>query len=323
MSKLFDCFVGIDWSGDKKEWQKSLKIALARPGSSAPKLVSGNGPKGHWSRTDAVRWIEELIDKERALIGLDFAFGFPPTGLSLDWEYVEQLCRADVNLYGGRFFRSPNSPHSCFVNSPWIARDKYFSGCLRATDHAAKQTKGGRPQSVFNAIGAAQVGPSSISGMRALLHMRRNCADKIAIWPFDELDHSRSVLVEIFPRYFPLSKNLSPKLSDHIVLNAALEAFGSITVRTPPASEDEGDALLSAAALRALSADPTMFEVASDYAKTEGWIFGIPRSDNSLTHGLSADQVAEIARRLAADDPIATDKEVRSSVLGTIRESAL
>ncbi len=323
MSEPFDCFVGIDWSGDKKEWQKGLKIARARPGSSAPKLISGRGPKGNWSRSEAVRWIEDLVGKERALIGFDFAFGFPPSGLALDWEYVEELCCADLNFYGGRFFRTPNCPHSCLVNSPWLARDKYNAGSLRATEYVATQTKGARPQSVFNAVGAAQVGPSSISGMRALLHLRRRCVDKISIWPFDGLGDGRSVVVEIFPRYFPLSRNLSPKLSDHAALNAALQAFGSVTVGTAPASEDEGDALLSAAALRSLSANLAMFERASAYASTEGWIFGIPCNDSLLADEPTADKIAEIEQRLADHDPIATDEELNSSVLGSINNLVL
>src|SRR5437763_1120873 len=156
----FDCFVDIDWSGDKKSWQKGLKIAYARPGSCAPQLIAGPGPKGKWSRTDAVRWIEELVNKERALIGLDFAFGFPSGEGFLNWKYVDTLCCAEANFYGGTFFRSSSSPHSHLVNSPWLPRANYSAHYLRATEHAAKKTKGATPQSIFNACGAAKVGPS-------------------------------------------------------------------------------------------------------------------------------------------------------------------
>jgi hypothetical protein len=234
----FDSFVGIDWSGDKKPWQKGLKIARARPGLSAPQLVAPPGRNGKWSRTEAVCWIEELVHKERALIGLDFAFGFPAAEISLNWQYVENLCEADANFYGGRFFRIPDAVHSHLVNSPWLPRANYSAHYLRGTERCAKQTRGATPQSVFNACGAAQVGPSSTSGMRALLHLQQRCGDKLSIWPFDELDDNRSVVVEIFPRFFPLSRDLSPKLSDHAALNAALKAFGSATVEKAPSSED-------------------------------------------------------------------------------------
>jgi hypothetical protein len=314
MKRSFDCFVGIDWSGDKKKWQKGLKIAYARPGSSAPTVIMGRGPKGRWSRTEAVRWIGELVSKERALIGLDFAFGFPTSGIALNKEYVEQLCGADANFYGGAFFRVANAKHSHLVNSPWLPRGGYSAGYLRATEHASKlSAKGATPQSIFNAVGPAQVGPSSISGMRVLLHLKHNHGDKISIWPFEELDDVRSTIVEIFPRYFPLSRKLSPKLSDHAALNAALKAFGSAPVGMPPESEDEGDALLSAAALRSLCVDLTIFQVESDYAKTEGWIFGIPCNDDLFSADLTSQQIAEIEQSLAADDPIATDEEVKAT----------
>jgi hypothetical protein len=311
--RSFDCFVGIDWSGDKKPWQKGLKIACARPGSSAPRLIYGRGPKGKWSRTEAIHWIEELVSKQRALIGVDFAFGFPSGDVSLSWEYVEALCRADANFYGGQFFRISDATHSHLVNSPWLPRAGYSAHYLRATEQAAKKTKGATPQSIFNAYGAAQVGPSSISGMRALLSLQHLHRDKISIWPFDDLDDTRSVIVEIFPRYFPLSRNLSSKLSDHGALNAALEAFGSAKVRSAPASEDEGDALLSAAALRSLSDDPTAFEVPPNLAKLEGWIFGVPYPNSASDQELTSEQIAEIERRLADDEPFASDAEVRAT----------
>jgi hypothetical protein len=220
-----------------------------------------------------------VVGKKKALIGLDFAFGFPRGEVSLTWEYVESLCNGDANFYGGRFFRTSDALHSRWVNSPWVPRRNYSARNLRATDRAAKKTKGATPQSIFNAYGAAQVGPSSTSGMRALLYLQHQHGDKISIWPFDDLHDGRSVIVEIFPRFFPLSRRLSPKLSDHASLNAALAAFDSAKVSSPPASEDEGDALLSAAALRSLSARPAVFETASNYAKIEGWIFGVTCND--------------------------------------------
>jgi hypothetical protein len=277
----FDCFVGIDWSGDKKTWQKGLKIAVATPGSSPPKLVSGPGPKGRWSRTTAAGFLGELVNQKRVLVGLDFAFGFPPlpqsmANLLLDWQYVEEFCGSDNNFYGGRFFRDANAPHSKFVNSPWIPKDCYSANHLRTTEQAAKQTKGATPQSIFNACGPAQVGPSSISGMRTLLNLRHLHGQKLSIWPFDELYDSKSIIVEVFPRYFPLSRNLSPNLSDHANLNTALVAFNSGPVVTAPASEDEGDALLAAAALRDLCTEAALFSLPGHLIRNEGWIFGVP-----------------------------------------------
>ena len=248
--RRFDCFVGIDWSGDKESWQKGLKIAVAAPRAGPPKLKHGPGPKGRWSRTAAAAFIGGLAKEKRALIGIDFAFGFPPLpstmdNLVLDWEYVERFCRSDANLYGGRFFSVADAPHAHLVNSPHFKLPTrcYSARHLRATDRVAAKTKGATPQSIFNACGPAQVGPASISGMRALLRLRQLCGQELSIWPFDGLHAKKSVIVEIFPRYFPLSRNRSPKLADHRNLNAALAAFGCRPVESAPASEDEGDAL--------------------------------------------------------------------------------
>jgi hypothetical protein len=254
----FDCFVGVDWSGNKQTWQEGLQIATASPGSSAPVLEPGPGPKQRWSRKDAAAWLCKLTKERRALIGFDFAFGFPSVRefigeVTLDWEYVERICARDENYYGGQFFRNDASAHACLVTSPWLKGAQRSARPLRKTEIAAKRTRGAAPQSVFVAIGPAQVGLSSISGMRMLRSVRELHFDDVSIWPFDEIHGRRSAIVEIFPRYFPLSRGESSKLSDHAVLDAALNAFGSAPVSAPPRTEDEGDALLSAAALRCLS----------------------------------------------------------------------
>ena len=125
----FDCFVGIDWSGDKHPWQKGLKVAIAYPGHAAPVLKECPGRKGGWSRTDVVEWIADQFQDQRALIGIDFAFGFPevtlPGNIVLDWEYAEEVCATEPNFYGGTFFRPPVYGHIAI----WSTAD----GC-RKTD---------------------------------------------------------------------------------------------------------------------------------------------------------------------------------------------
>jgi hypothetical protein len=143
------------------------------------------------------------------------------------------------------------------------------------TDIVAMETTGARPQSIFNAVGPAQVGPSSISGMRALRSLRQNCGGRIAIWPFDEVGQSGSAIVEIFPRYYPLSRGKNARLGGHRELDAALVAFESDKAEKSPKSEDEGDALLSAAALRFLSSQESLFKLPDQTIRSQGWIFGV------------------------------------------------
>lgn len=276
---MFDAFIGIDWSGAKGSHQKGLKVALARPGRGAPVLVPGPGGRGAWSRAAVAEWLSGQFAQHRCLAGLDFAFGMPvcdgSDGAKLDWEYVERLCCGDDNFYGGRFFRAEGAPHSPYINSPWVKGSAYSAKRLRATELAAAKVRGATPQSVFNAVGAAQVGPSSLSGMRFLRHMRERFPDAMTIWPFEPVDERRSAMVEIFPRYFPLSVGLSPNLKDRAHLDAALSAFESEPTGRDPQSEDEGDALISAAALRHLSMAPGAFSRPSASLLSEGWIFGV------------------------------------------------
>ena len=277
---MFDAFIGIDWSGDQRKFQKGLKVAIAYPGKDAPTLVNGPGPSGRWSRATLAKWLGDEFRQRRSLVGLDFAFGFPllpdADATRLDWDYVEEVCGNAANFYGGTFFRVHDRPHSPFINSYHIQGVHFSAGHLRRTELAAKRIKGATPQCVFNAVGTAQVGPSSISGMRFLRDIRQAHSRRVAIWPFDAVDNKRSLIVEIFPRYFPLSKQLNPTLKERQHLNKALDAFGSHPVDQDPASEDEGDALLSAAALRSLSADHKNFTQPSTSHQAEGWIFGVP-----------------------------------------------
>ena len=277
----FESFIGVDWSGNGQSWQQGLQVAIAEPGNTAPILLRGQEAKGRWSRKSFADWLGQKVRQQKALVGLDFAFGFPDVAsvvpeIKLNWRYVAEFCVAEENFYGGRFFKDESSPHAALVNSRNIKGSHYSHTRLRTTELAAKRIRGATPSCVFNAVGAAQVGPSSISGMRFLKHMSDHHGNEVAVWPFDEIDEGRSVIVEVFPRFFPLSKNLSPNLADHSALNSALEAFGSLGVATAPKNEDEGDALLTAAALRQLSQEPRWFNLPPPVVRSEGWIFGVP-----------------------------------------------
>src|SRR5436190_19339326 len=70
----FDCFVGVDWSGARGSWQKGLKVAVAYPGIAAPLLQQPPDKNDKWSRAGFSHWLEELVQRQRVLVGLDFAF---------------------------------------------------------------------------------------------------------------------------------------------------------------------------------------------------------------------------------------------------------
>jgi hypothetical protein len=286
----FDTFVAVDWSGKRGSWLKGIRIAETKPGNGAPSLVSGPGRRGEWSRIEVVRWLVERTKIARCLIGLDFAFGFPTKALKrrgfgnrLNWSYVETLCQDEPELYGGPFYLRDDLCHSQYINGPRRKNGPnrtgvhYCSDLLRDTEREAARLNGARPQSVLNFVGPAQVGPGSVSGMRALLMLRRDASDQIAIWPFDSIGKGKSVVVEIFPRYLALKVASSGRLSIPEFFAEAIKGYEAEMPDRLPNSEDEADALLSAVALRVLSQSKSSFDLAIDSRTriTEGWIFGV------------------------------------------------
>ena len=140
----------------------------------------------------------------------------------------------------------------------------------------AKASQGTRPYSNFNLVGAAQVGKSSLTGMRLL----NRVSPPLAIWPFDPLPETGSVVVEIYTTIAaieagrPASRS---KMRSYAHLNEALMKIGSKPFPGSGAIDDHSsDALLTAAWLRIAAHRPELWKPDSldKIAQTEGWTFG-------------------------------------------------
>jgi hypothetical protein len=145
---------------------------------------------------------------------------------------------------------------------------------LRACEVAFNATGGGKPSSVYDAIGAAQVAKASFAGMR-LLH---RLGDTLRVWPFDPAGDG-CLLVEIYCRAFiRLAGGRGRKLRGSDALNAALAALGSRPISDQPLDDNQTDALAAAAGLRAIAGDARYWSPAgltATIARTEGWTFGV------------------------------------------------
>lgn len=134
------------------------------------------------------------------------------------------------------------------------------------------------PYSCFNLIGAAQVGKSSLTGMRVLHRL----IGAIPVWPFDSLTQTGPVIVEIYTslaaRLAGIRKGLS-KIRDGESLDAALAVFGSAPHTPLPRYTDHAtDAILTAAWLRANAHREELWQppgLTPHVANTEGWTFGV------------------------------------------------
>ncbi len=294
----FDLFVGVDWSGERGPRLRRLQVAACVPGDHAPELVA-NPAGGPWTRPAFAAWLLERMARSRVLCGLDFSFCFPwedrqayfpgfaddPPDHAAFWALVEALCIADEGLFGGGFC-DVDPLHHHFRRGAVTGAS--YARRLRVTE-ALGQARGlGAAESVFNLVGARQVGKGSLAGMRFLRWLRQR--DGVAVWPFDPVDVARLVLVETFPTAFVRMAGAGPgKVRDGERLERILAHFQSTFSRhsricgTPGGegwalTDDMTDALVTAAALRHLSPEPSLWKppgLSDRVRRFEGWTFGI------------------------------------------------
>nr|ART36143.1 B299 [uncultured bacterium] len=281
MKKRFTRFAAIDWSGAKGSRHKGIAVAVADAGDAPPRLVR----PGHvWSRTEVLDWLAALADGPPTLAGMDFSFAPPfvargaylpgdtaPTDARAFWAFVDAACD-DEDLGAASFLERSYRRHFYFGKADGTKADYMH---LRACEAAFNASGGGKPSTVFDAIGAAQVAKGSFAGMRLLHHL----GERLPVWPFDPVG-AGSLLVEIYCRAFiRLAGGRGLKLRSLADLNAALARLGSRPVETDRwLNDNETDVLVTAVGLRTIADDPAAWAPAgldAAVARTEGWTFGV------------------------------------------------
>lgn len=287
----FSQFLAIDWSGAKGRVQKGIALALAHAEGGPPVLVD---PGRGWSRDDVLALLREDLPED-TLIGLDLGISlpfadcdayFPKGGPALPdaptlWALIDDICARDPNLGAQSFVDHPDfRPYfrdgtATGVHFGCDGAD-HGRGRFRATE-TAQAAMGCKPYSNFNLVGAAQVGKSSLTGMRMLHHLR----GLLHVWPIDPLPARGSALIEIYTSLAALEAGRSPsrsKMRSHEELDAGLTALGSPSIGKSGAIDDHAsDALLTAAWLRLVAGDPERWSpkgLTPAIARTEGWTFG-------------------------------------------------
>ncbi|MHA6722469.1 hypothetical protein [Sphingomonas sp. RS2018] len=285
----FGNFAVIDWSGEAVARPKGLAVALASTGTTAPELMQA---EGGLSRQRLLDWLLKLADAgSDILIGLDLSPALPFAdrggyfpGWDEDvadaralWALVDRLSADDQHLSANGFL--------AHVEATRHFRHQTGTGDLFGTGRgrlrvceAGQQAMGLSPSSCFNLIGAAQVGKSSLTGMRVLHRL----AGRVPVWPFDPIPKTGPAIVEIYTtiaaRAAGLRKGLS-KIRCWEDLDIALAALGSApTGRSGAIDDHASDAILTAAWLRANAARPELWqpaEMTDTIARTEGWTFGV------------------------------------------------
>ena len=284
----FRHFIAIDWSGAAGERHRGIAVALAGEGQAAPALVR---PGHRWSRPEVLHWLLADLPPD-SLVGFDLGMSLPfadrgaffpdwsgsPTSARALWALIDEVCGGEPHLGVGAFVDDP-------ALAPYFRRHGGREGAafgggrgrFRVTERA-QEAMGCRPYSNFNLVGAAQVGKSSLSGMRLLLRL----AGAIPVWPVDPLPASGPVVTEIYTTLAALAAGRSAgrsKMRSHTELNAALAApaIASAPVAgSGPIDDHASDALLTAAWLRRAAGDTALWQPAglATVAATEGWTFG-------------------------------------------------
>ena len=290
----FERYLAIDWSGDRRVLTNKIQVAEYNPAAGTVRLVPSPaaGAGGRWSRVEVFTQVQRWVEESKVLIGFDFAFAYPfcdrgqyfpghpesPANLRDLWQTVEDVCWLHRNFYGGQFYLPGLSTFSKFHHY----RNPRHPCCVlryRTTDEQARNS-GLHPSSVFNCVGQKQVGPGSIAGMRFLRKVRQET--NVTVWPFDTTDEpSGSAIVEIYPRLFlDQAEELTGNQPTRSTVPDLLRCYVPTLQGAPVAqTEDERDALVSAAGMGWVAGQPTTW-LAPTHASAcevehEGWIFAV------------------------------------------------
>jgi hypothetical protein len=283
VSRRFEEFWAIDWSGARGVY-RGVAVARCVPDDSAPQLLSPPDGAAHWTRGAVCAALSaRFAARARLLVGFDFAFGIAGGGRSMAaasraalWHRVDRNCRAP-DFYAGEFVAA--APAGRFWRRG--KRPDDWDPAFRLTDLRCAEAFGATPESVFKLIGPRQVGMAALAGMRLLHALVGAHRGTIEVWP-DRVPRASGRIVEIFPTIFRrLGLGTAAKIRTADALAAALSRFGSRAPRlgSDPLSDDATDAIVSAAAMRAIVARDGAAAFAhprDPRVRREGWIFGVP-----------------------------------------------
>ena len=286
--RKFTRFACIDWSGQAVARPKGLALAWCDSGDAAPELATrANG----WSREAILDWlIDQARMKADLIVGLDLSPALPfadadayfpgvpdqPREARALWQLVDETCAGEPHLGASGFADHPAfAPHFRRHGGREGAAFGGGAGRFRAVE-LRQRGCGVSPVSCFNLVGAAQVGKSSLTGMRVLHRLAR----RVPVWPFDPVPERGPLIVEIYTSIAARAAGVRrgrSKLRDGESLDTALAQLGSQPHAPLSRYDDHStDALLTAAWLRTVAHDPTLWNPPGLDAvrHTEGWTFG-------------------------------------------------
>jgi len=257
---MFDRYIGIDYSGAKSSGARlpGLRVYAADRAESPSEVRPSAKASVHWTRHGIADWLCEQLDRDvAALIGVDHGFSFPRAyfelhGLPRDWPAFLD----DVHEHW------PTDRPDVTVDD--VRRGRVGNGPARAGDarwrRLTEQRTGGA-KSVFHFDVPGSVAKSTHAGLPWLAVVRRRCADRLHVWPFEGWDvpAGRSAIAEVYPSLWRDAYTRGDR------------------------TDDQHDAFVVAARLRDADLDgslgrllrPVLSEDETETARIEGWILGV------------------------------------------------
>ena len=236
--------IAVDWSGRSGADQRRALWLAEAVNHELIRLEAGR------SREETVELVIAEADQDSELIiGLDFAFSLPEwylrdrslTPQALWARLADQALTPRMRSLGlAQWMNSPDPPFwTTAEGHAQLAADQKF----RRTEIEVRAA-GSRPKSVFQLVGAGQVGRGSLYGMQALHHL---AATGFRIWPFDEV--RLPLVLEIFPRLLtgPVIKSSQSERERYLATLRIPDELG----RRAAASDDAFDAAVSALVMSA------------------------------------------------------------------------
>lgn len=288
--RRFENFACVDWSGARTE--RPPGIAVATIGRAGPPALLNPDPR--WSRDDVRNWLLRLAEGgENILIGFDLSMALPfhdlgcyfpkwtesPRDARSLWRMIEQLSEDDPWMGAGQVLRHPEIRRH-FRHGKGDVGDLFAGGAgrLRKVERYQRETGQASSASCFNLVGAAQVGKSSLTGMR-LLHQLDGA---IPVWPFDPVPQTGPVIIEIYTTIAALAAGV-PRGRSKVRDRQGLEnALGQLGIPSPARldryDDHRTDAMITAAWMKQASTDPRLWappEMTDEVAQKEGWTFGV------------------------------------------------
>lgn len=275
---MFDLVIIADWSSEqgRKPTPQENRCWLAWG-----TVDQRADPEYMPTRREAIERIVHLLDQHnaaRALVGFDFAIGFPttiegepvlPAGREL-CELMDTLVTDDPSGNNNRFHaaaelndqirRQTGGTHGPFWGRP---RSLDIPGLTERRPHDARVAKlraaerlirahtRAKPKSPWQLSGAGSVGGQSLVGLKAVHQLLQTIGSRGHLWPFDpEPAQSNAITIaEIYPSMYP------EKSPPHWYKDARQVV-------------DTRDALLD-------HPDQPELLRAPEIAQTEGWILGV------------------------------------------------